>query len=185
VVFELNAGNPRQRRALANAHAIGMAMRDGRFPVMLSANCLQPDGQNDNGWDQGLLFLNPSQVWLQPPGYVTRMISRSYLPRVIEARVVGSTLDATATQNDDGKKLVMLVVNREDHPQAAKLEFDGYDTAGKAVVAEELAGPLEAMNTAAEPMRITPRPVQLTFDQARGLKSMTFSPFSFTVVRFE
>ena len=35
----------------------------GGPPVTTSANCLQPDGQNDNGWDQGLLFLNPSQVW--------------------------------------------------------------------------------------------------------------------------
>ena len=86
VVFELNAGNPRQRRALGNAQAIGLATRDGRFPVVTSANCLQPDGQNDNGWDQGLLFLDPSRVWLQPPGYVTRMISRNYQPRVLESQ---------------------------------------------------------------------------------------------------
>ena len=50
--------------------------RDGRLPIATSANCLQPDRQNDNGWNQGLLFLNPSQVWLQPPGYVTQMLSR-------------------------------------------------------------------------------------------------------------
>ena len=81
VVFELNSGNHAQRRALANAIAIGELQKLGnRLPVVCSANALQPDGQNDNGWDQGLLFLDPSQVWLQPPGYVTRMIARSYQP---------------------------------------------------------------------------------------------------------
>ena len=50
-------------------------MRDGRVPICTSANGLQPDGQNDNGWDQGLLFLNTSQVWLQPPGYAAQMFS--------------------------------------------------------------------------------------------------------------
>jgi hypothetical protein len=67
-VFEFNAGNHAQRRALANALVINALERDGRVPVATSANALQPDGQNDNGWDQGLLFLNPARVWLQPPG---------------------------------------------------------------------------------------------------------------------
>ena len=87
VVFEFNAGNHSQRRALANALAIQAIERDGRIPIATSANCLQPDGQNDNDWDQGLLFLNPSQVWLQPPGYVTRMISRNYQPLLVQCRV--------------------------------------------------------------------------------------------------
>jgi hypothetical protein len=55
VVFELNANNHSQRRALANALAINAIERDGRLPITTSANCLQPDGQNDNGWDQGFL----------------------------------------------------------------------------------------------------------------------------------
>ena len=87
VVFELNAGNHAQRRALANALAIHAVERDGRIPIVTSANGLQPDGQNDNGWDQGLLFLNPSRVWLQPPGYVTQMLSRNYLPQLVDCRV--------------------------------------------------------------------------------------------------
>ena len=85
VVFEYNAQNHAVRRALGNALATNTIERDGRLPIVTSANCLQPDGQNDNGWDQGLLFLNPSQVWLQPPGYVTQMLARNHLP---QARVV-------------------------------------------------------------------------------------------------
>jgi len=187
VVFELNAGNPRQRRALANAQAIGLAMRDGRFPVVTSANCLQPDGQNDNGWDQGLLFLNPSRVWLQPPGYVTRMISRNYQPRVLDVRLSGldAKFDVTATRSEDGKTLVLQVVNLDGQPRLAKIEVDGYPLSGRGVAVEELAGPLDALNTADEPERVKPRSVTLHVDKATGLKSYTFAPQSFTVLRFE
>ena len=112
-VFELNAGNHAQKRALANALALNAIQHDGRLAVVTSANGLQPDGQNDNGWDQGLLFLNPSQVWLQPPGYVTQMLSINYLPKVADCRVTGvrGGLDAAAARSDDGKTLVLQVVN--------------------------------------------------------------------------
>ncbi len=186
VVFELNAGNPQQRRALGNAQAIGLATRDGRFPIVASANCLQPDGQNDNGWDQGLLFLDPSRVWLQPPGYVTRMISRNYQPRVLDVQIVDEAagLDVTCTRSDDGQTLVLHVVNPDAAPCRARFEFEGYRQSGRNVDVEELAGPLDAVNTADEPARINPRPVAVPFDKAAGLTSHTFSPHSFTVLRF-
>src|SRR5439155_23491368 len=74
VVFELNAGRHDVSRALGNARAIGALERRGsRVVVVTSANALQADGQNDNGWDQGLVFYDPSRSWLQPPAYVTQM----------------------------------------------------------------------------------------------------------------
>src|SRR5262249_57866012 len=97
-VFELNANNHGMRRAFANALAIQAIERDGRIAIVTSANALQPDGQNDNGWDQGLLFLNPSQVWLQPPGYVTQLFSRHDQPKLVQCQVTGArgTLDVSA-----------------------------------------------------------------------------------------
>ncbi len=93
VVFEFNSNSHRQHRALSNAEMIGRIVRDGRVPVALSANCLQPDGQNDNGWDQGLLFLNSSKVWLQPTGYVTQMVSQSFQPWALKSTVESSRGD--------------------------------------------------------------------------------------------
>ena len=107
VVFELNANNHSQRRALANALAIQRIERDGRIPVVASANCLQPDGQNDNGWDQGLLFLNPDKTWLQPPGYVTRMISNHHQPLSLPVESNNQALDVCAKRSEDGKTLVV------------------------------------------------------------------------------
>ena len=95
-----------------------MIERDGRLPIVTSANGLQPDKQNDNGWDQGLLFLNPSKVWLQPPGYVTQMLSRNYLPQRVKCEVTGTKdeLDVTAKRSEDGTTLVLQVVNVGDQP---------------------------------------------------------------------
>ncbi|OWK36562.1 family 16 glycoside hydrolase [Fimbriiglobus ruber] len=186
-VFEFNSNNHDQRRALANADAIGLMIRDGRVPVALAANCLQPDGQNDNGWNQGLLFLNPSAVWLQPPGYVTRMVARNYLPRVIDARVEGADekLSVTVTRSEDGKRVVLQVVNLDAKPKPARIQFDGFTPSQPAAKVEELAGPLDARNTAASPDRIRPRQVEWPHRLAEGVASYTFPPHSFTVIRFE
>lgn len=83
-VFELNAGQHNMERALANAKAISLLQQYGsRVTVVSSANALQPDGQNDNGWDQGLVFFDNHRSWLQPPGYVTKMFSDSNLGTVV------------------------------------------------------------------------------------------------------
>jgi hypothetical protein len=44
------------------------------------------------------LFLNPSQVGLEPPGYVTQMYSRNFLPNPVKCDVTGAEckLDANA-----------------------------------------------------------------------------------------
>jgi len=185
VVFEFNAGNHQQRRALANAQAIHEVIRLG-LPIATSANCLQPDGQNDNGWDQGLLFLNPSKVWLQPPGYVTRMFSRSYEPLLVGCDVGpgADLLDAVATRSKDGRTLVLSVVNPGDEPVTASIRLEGFTPSRLAAEVEELAGPLDATNTAAEPDHIVPTTREWTHHLATGPPQLTLAPHSFTVVRF-
>jgi hypothetical protein len=187
VVFEFNANNHEQRRALANANAIGAIMRDGRIPVALSANCLQPDGQNDNGWNQGLLFLNPSKIWLQPPGYVTQLVARNYLPRVIESNVEGGDgkLSVTATKSEDGKQLVLQIVNLSSQEIATQLRIDGFSVSAETAMVTELGGALYVRNTAGEPQRIKPAEVKWRQPPKDGIGKYTFPPQSFTVIRFQ
>lgn len=187
-VFELNANNHAQRRALANAAAIGMAQRDGRMPVVTSANALQVDGQNDNGWNQGLLFLNPSSVWLQPPGYVTRMIHDSYEPTTLDVKLSKpvSTLDVTAAKSDDSHTLVLRVVNLADKPISAGLHLGNFAPTTPIVRVEALAGDLDVVNTAGNPSRIIPRRFEWRHEMKGGPgASYTFPPHSFTVLRFD
>jgi hypothetical protein len=187
VVFEFNANNHDHRRALANASMIGQITRDGRVPVALSANCLQVDKQNDNGWNQGLLFLNPSSVWLQPPGYVTQMVWRNYLPRAIDSSVEGGDgqLSAAATLSEDGKRLVLQVVNLDAAPRTARIQLSGFTPSQPMAAVEELAGALGALNTADTPAQIKPRQNQWRHEMKDGAATYVFPPRSFTVLRFE
>jgi hypothetical protein len=187
VVYELNANNHEQRRALANALAINAAERDGRLPVITSANCLQPDRQNDNGWDQGLLFLNPSQVWLQPPGYVTQMKSATYLPHSVETGVTspGNCLDVSAKASDDRRTLVLQVVNTANSATPASIRFDGFRLTDPAVSIRRLAGALSAVNTADRPLNISVSQMQRQFAGTNGTMIYDFAPTSFTVLTFK
>ncbi len=185
VVFEFNAGNHSQKRGLANALAMNAIQRDGRIPVSCSANCLQPDGQNDNAWDQGLLFLNPAQVWLQPPGWVLRMASHHYAPLDLRTEVLGSdTLDACARRSQDGKMLVLQAVNLSDSPTDARLFLKGFAEFGGVVHVETLSAPLDAVNTAGSPQNAVSQASERPYQLDNGEVNHTFAPHSFTVMEF-
>ena len=186
-VFEFNAGNHQHRRALANALAIQALERDGGIPVATSANCLQPDGQNDNGWDQGLLFLNPRQVWLQPPGWVTRMISRHYQPWHVPAMIAGTDqLDVSAKRSGDGRRVVVGVVNRGARHLETGFDWVGVRGVQPDVDVEELAAALDARNTADAPRRVAPevRTVRRPPGDNAPFR-WSFRPHSFTVLQFK
>jgi hypothetical protein len=187
-VFEENAGNHTLRRGLAHAHAINKLERSGDLvPILCAANCLQPDGQNDNGWDQGLLFLNPSQVWGQPSYYITQMVARHYLPRCVRADVEspGKSLDVTAKSSADGKVLQLQVVNVDGKPVRARVDLGGFAPTRPAMRVTELAGRLADENTAAEPRRVVSRQRDVPHGLRDGRLEYTFPAYSFTILRLE
>jgi DUF1680 family protein len=187
VIFEFNAGNHSQRRALANAMAINVVERDGRVPIATSANCLQPDGQNDNDWNQGLLFLNPSQAWLQPPGYVTQMFSRNYEPQLVQCEVRGArdALDVSATRGEDGKTLVLQAVNPTDQPVATRIHLGGFVSRNPVAEVVELTGALAARNTAELPNLLVPQQREWRHGLKEGETATMFPPHSVTMLRFK
>jgi hypothetical protein len=184
VVFELNANNHTQRRAIANAMAIQAIQRDGRLPITLSANCLQPDGHNDNGWDQGLLFLNSSKVWLQAPGHVARMISGNQQPLVVKSESADGELDVSATRSEDGKTLVFQVVNPGADETTIRLNISGFSPAGPVARVMTLSGPLDAANTANSPERIQQKDTEWAHGLEDGESTVTVPAHSFTIIRF-
>ena len=180
VVFELNANRHEMGRAVANAQAVVRCERDGRLPVVASANCLQPDGQNDNGWDQGLLFLNPGAVWLQPPGDLTQMLARSQEPDGIHCDVTGGPLKASAASSRDAATLVLHVGNPTDAPVATRLDVGEAIRPTHADVVQ-LSGPTDGRNTAADPRRVVPVHTAGPYDPS----GYTFPPRSFTTLTLE
>ncbi len=187
VVFELNANNHSQRRALANALAINAIERDGRLPITTSANCLQPDGQNDNGWDQGLLFLNQSNVWLQPPGYVTQMDSENYQPVEVQSSVTdpNNDLDVSAECSQDGGKLVLKVVNLNSSPESATINLSGFLPINPTAAVQVLAASQSSVNTAQAPFGVTPASTNWQHNYNGNSANYTFAPNSITVVTFQ
>jgi alpha-L-arabinofuranosidase len=188
VVFELNAGNHTLKRALGNAVALNTIERLGeRIAVVCSANALQVDGQNDNGWDQGLLFLNPRTVWPQPPYFVTQLFAAPTLPWCVRAEVQspGNVLDVTAKRDEQGKVLQIQVVNVGARPLEASLRVDGFTPARRAGQVIELSGPLDAVNTVTQPRRVEPRQREWQHGLNGGGTRYTFAAHSFTVLRLE
>ena len=187
VVFELNANNHSQRRALANALAINAIERDGRLPITTSANCLQPDGQNDNAWDQGLLFLNQSNVWLQPPGYVTQMYATNFQPLEIQSRVadLNNDLDASAERSQDGSRLVLKVVNLNSSPESATINISGFAPTNPIAAVQVLASLQSSVNTAQAPFGFVPVNISWQHNFNGSNANYTFASNSVTTITFQ
>ena len=187
VVFELNANHHDQGRALGNALAMNAAERDGRLPIMTSANCLQPDGQNDNGWDQGLLFLNPSQVWLQPPGYVTQMYSQNYQPLEIRSHVADPSggLDAAASRSSDGSRLFLKVVNASAAGIPTAINLANFAPTNPLASVQTLAAALADVNTAQSPNHAAPVIANWPHGFSNNAVNYIFPPYSVTTISFQ
>jgi hypothetical protein len=187
VVFELNANNHSQRRALANALAINAIERDGRLPITTSANCLQPNGQNDNGWDQGLLFLNQSNVWLQPPGYVTQMYATNFQPLEIQCSITdpNNDLDASAECSQDGSKLVLKVVNLNSSPESSIINISGFAPTNSIADVQVLASPQSSVNTAQVPFGFVPANINWQHNFNGSNANYTFASNSVTTITFQ
>ena len=181
-VYELNASRHNMERALANAAAIGLLSQLGnRVTVVTSANALQADGQNTNGWDQGLVFYDPQRSWLQPPGYVTQMIASNYLPRVVNTVTTNPQL--TVTASTDGTELVIQVVNASGSSQTPTIRLTGYTPATRTAQVTQLSGDRADQNDAANPTRVTPQSTTAGFTLAGGAFTYTFAPSSVTILR--
>ena len=184
-IFEENAGNHMMYRGLAHAHTINEIQRyPEEMPVLCAANCLQPYGQNDNGWDQGMLFLSPSQVWGQPPYYVTQMLSRNYQPLCVKSFAAShnDALDVTACLSEDGKTLSIRVVNMDSRPIKTDLRIDGFKTTQNVASVEVIQGELSDKNTPEEPTKIVPTRSQFKYEPNDGELNYTFPPHSFTII---
>jgi len=180
VVFELNADSHDLGRAIGNAYAINALQRRPKVDVVSSANALQVDGQNDNGWNQGLVFLNQNQVWGQPPYYTHQMKAASWQPGVVRTEVTGGDelFDVTALKSANGRKLTVDVVNGADVPLTYTLRLDGFR--GTAAVST-LEGRANGVNTAGNPRNVVP--VESSVDVSTGILVRTFPAHSYTSLR--
>jgi hypothetical protein len=182
-VLEENSGNHAVRRALAHAETVhGLIRMADRVPVVCAANALQPDRQNDNGWDQGFLFLNAAKVWAQPPLYVTRMISTNRPAKRVEVETSGAAASLDVLAFGDGETACLLVANTGNEWSRTRVAFAGLAAPPADVSLTQLTGPLEAANGADDPDRVVPWERTVRADEA-GRLEITFPSRSYSVVR--
>ena len=102
-----------------------------------------------------------SQVWLQAPGYLLQMTRRHFQPILVRSEVAGfegatTPLSINAKRSDDGRTLVLQVVNPTDAPCPTRLDVAGFTPSNPSPPSEQMSGPLEARNPAEAPDRIVP-----------------------------
>jgi len=113
----------------------------------------------ENGWDQGLLFLNQSNVWLQPPGYVAQMYAANYQPVEVQSSVAdpNNDLDVSAQCSQDGGKLVLKVVNLNNAPESATINLSAFMPTNPVAVVQVLLLN-KVQSTPRRPRLDSPRP---------------------------
>jgi alpha-L-arabinofuranosidase len=115
------------------------------------------------------------------------MLARRYLPRVVRSDVTGpgNTLDVTAKTDEAGKVLQLQVVNLHPKPVSGTLHLAGFKPVKPVAQVAELAAELDAVNTAADPRRVTPAEREWRPQFKDGATEYTFPAYSFTILRFE
>lgn len=183
VIFEENGGRHDMQRALGHATTLNATRRHGDFVLVdCPANCLQPWRQNDNGWDQGQIFFTAGHVWRMPPFYAQQMAARTYEPLCVQSAVSGSgDLSVTATRAQDGRTLVLNVVNVGAAPATAAVSLKGFEGVKTSAEAWTLAGDLQAVNLPTGPEAIRSRRDALKIHGPSF--SYTFPAHSYVVLR--
>jgi alpha-L-arabinofuranosidase len=181
-IFEENGGLHNLQRALGHATILNAVRRHGDFVLTsCAANALQPLHQNDNGWDQGQIFFTPSEVWGMPPFYAQQMAARNHLPLRCYSRATNG-LDVTATRSQNGKVLVLHIINPGDTACAANIGIQHFSFT-QPVAVSTLAGNLADENTVTQPEKVHTKHTQLPVPR-NGIR-YTFPAHSYTILRFE
>ena len=180
-IFEENGNLHNMQRVLGHVTLQNAVRRHGDFVfTSCAANALQPYLQNDNGWDQGQVFFTPTQVWGMPPYYAQQMASENHLPLLVNSEVTGD-LDVTATKDEEGKSLVVHVVNITDKVIDTDMTIKGL-TGVDNVEVITLSGDLKERNTPEQPCRIIPVKKDLKIN---GDVKYTFPAYSYTIMKYE
>merc|ERR1711998_44042 len=121
--LETNDGHHEMRRALSEAMDLNAFFNQfipptsddkiGRIKARTASFCTERSGHY-GAFDQGITFFLPNGSWIQPPGYVHKMIHDSWLPDAVAmewSTGANVSLSFSAQQAKDKSKLRLLLVN--------------------------------------------------------------------------
>jgi len=174
-IFEENGDNHDMRRALGHASILIACREQGDFLLTsCPANALQPYNHNDNGWDQGQVFLTPDKAWLQPCAWAQAMASETHRDILVEGKADVKGVELSATRDREGASVVLHLVNGTDKAQNLTVDF-GADAALvlKRAVCLNAASPTDH-NPPDDPERVCPKDVTEAFRKAAQLPPKSY-----------
>lgn len=201
---ETNAGTHTQERALQeaadlNAFFNANATLQRRILGRTASFCFSRSGHFD-AFDQGLANFLPNMTWLQPPGHVHAMIHETWQPNALglavgdggaTAALPGTITSASAQRSDDGRTVVVRVVNQFAAPigpngtvsLALNVSLGGRTSCATCAVSTLSADDTAAANPSWAPDLVAPVAGACTV--AGGNRALVaLLPFSFTVLTF-
>ena len=198
---EVNGATHNMQRGLVDALFTMTSERNCDVVAWQSyCNAFQAEG-NLYEWDQGHIFFNSSRSWYQPSGWVVKLLGEYYRPNRVESSVetfrVGldmakdkgpsehidhDALTVTATMSDDGKELIVKVVNIYPGEIKTDISIPGsYIGSLESVTIGSRR--LKGINPAGDPNRIVPQCAVVPDPCSR--MSYTFAPMSFTILKYK
>ena len=180
-ILEENGRTHGVSRMLSHVIVQNAVRRMGDFVLATCpANALEPYLQNDNGWNQGQIFFTPDKVWGMPPYHAQKLSSEHHQPLLVESHVSGNNsdmIDVTATRSEDGKTMVLHIVNLSASSQDMRVDFTSF---GKIRKAEKwtISGDLDDANAPDDPLHISARKQKVDFIE--GLCHL--EPNSYTLI---
>lgn len=158
------------KRALAEAADLNdwfnAADVHARMWFRTASFCMERSGHFD-AFDQGIAFFLPNMTWLQPPGYVHKMITDTWAATGHNATVQtqASGQSASAQTSEDGCTLVLRYVNQLATPVSVRIaaaareqesESERAWLPSEATVWTLASADLDGGNTPADPAGISP-----------------------------
>lgn len=181
-VFEENGSKHGIQRALGHATNLNAIRRHNEHVLTSSpANALQPYLQNDNDWDQGQIFFTPDQVWGMPPFYSQKMQAENHQPLRVQSKA-DNGLDVTAARSEDGKTLVLHIVNTKADAKRTTIELLNFEGRKDQVEAFVLAGELNERNSPEKPDEFKTVVSKITLPGK--LPVYEFKPHAYTILKF-
>jgi alpha-L-arabinofuranosidase len=187
---EVNAGTSAVQRMLTEAadlqswfgYGAGADEDPTRLIARAASFCSERSGHYD-AFDQGITFFLPNMSWLQPPGYVHAMLQSRSEPRALALQTTPD-FPASAQLSDDGKRLVVQVVNANPAPGSVTLLVSGFAPSAAAVITMVNGTSPSQANTPADPNAVAPYSVQQPWTGG-GTLALSLPPYSFTIVTTE
>eukprot|EP00040_Diaphanoeca_grandis_P032005 m.192845 g.192845 ORF g.192845 m.192845 type:complete len:808 (-) comp32486_c0_seq1:486-2909(-) len=177
---ETNAGIHTMSRAMMEANDLNDWFNCAdpwctRLHFRTASFCTERSGHFD-AFDQGISFFLPNMSWIQPPGYVHKMIANTWSAKALPATLVNGD-SVSAQLSDDGKSVLIRLATTTGG--SVQLTFKGKAVTGNVKQTTISSADLDDANPPSDPTHISPQSItyDITLQGGATVPDNSFSVF--------